>query len=157
MRSMTGFALVRRETSAGELTVSLRSVNHRALDLHFHQSHEFAPYENDMRALLKQGIARAHVEVRVSLSRLVTAESGGFDLGALKRYAESFQEIGRQLGLDGKPDLNTLIALPGVIGDKNTAQTLPEFSRLSCLERSAIAWRNSMHRASAKAQGYGPR
>ncbi|MGH9610276.1 MAG: YicC/YloC family endoribonuclease, partial [Bryobacteraceae bacterium] len=37
---MTGYALVRSATSAGELTVSLRSVNHRGLDLHFHQSPE---------------------------------------------------------------------------------------------------------------------
>ena len=32
---------VRAATGSGELTISLRSVNHRGLDLHFHQSSEF--------------------------------------------------------------------------------------------------------------------
>ncbi len=66
---MTGYALVRRETPAGELTVSLRSVNHRGLDLHFHHIGELAIFENACRALLKQQISRGHVEVRLSFAK----------------------------------------------------------------------------------------
>ena len=58
IRSMTGYALHRRETSAGELTVSLRSVNHRGLDLHFYLGSEFAPFENALRTLLKERLGR---------------------------------------------------------------------------------------------------
>ena len=36
VRSMTGFARVRKEIPQGELVFSLKSVNHRGLDLHFH-------------------------------------------------------------------------------------------------------------------------
>ncbi len=66
---MTGYAQIREQTSAGELTISLRSVNHRGLDLHFHQSSDLGIFENAMRAFLKQHIARGHVEIRVSLER----------------------------------------------------------------------------------------
>ncbi len=65
---MTGYALVRRETSAGELTCSLRSVNGRGLDLHFYFPAEFAGFENSLRGLLKQKIGRGHLEVRLSLA-----------------------------------------------------------------------------------------
>ncbi len=33
---MTGFARVHKATEHGEITVTLKSVNHRGLDLHFH-------------------------------------------------------------------------------------------------------------------------
>ncbi len=36
IRSMTGFARVQKTTEHGEIVVSLKSVNHRGLDLHFH-------------------------------------------------------------------------------------------------------------------------
>ena len=126
VRSMTGFASVTRETEAGELTVSLRSVNHRGLDLHFHQGHEFAPYENQMRSLLKWSISRAHVDIRVSLSRPIETESAGFNLEALRTYVASFRRVAEHLGLDGNPDLNRLISLPGVIGSALGSQSLPE-------------------------------
>lgn len=114
IRSMTGFAQVRRQTSAGELTLSLRGVNHRGLDLHFHQSNEFAPFENGMRALLKENIGRGHIEIRGGLAREERA-GGGLNLPALKQYADAFRAAAVSLGLDNKPDLNALLALPGVL------------------------------------------
>ncbi len=111
---MTGFALVRKQTSAGELTLSLRSVNHRGLDLHFHLGSELAVYENAMRALLKQQIRRGHVEVRMSLGR--EGEEGIAYSGAvLGRYVALFRQACADFGLDTKPDLNTLFTLPGVL------------------------------------------
>ncbi|MGH9582784.1 MAG: YicC/YloC family endoribonuclease [Bryobacteraceae bacterium] len=121
IRSMTGYALVRGATVAGELTVSLRSVNHRGLDLHFHQSPELAVYENAIRALLKRHLARGHVEVRLSIARK-RAETATFDRGLLGRYVSLFREASAEFDLDCKPDLNALFAMPGVL----EAATEPE-------------------------------
>ena len=120
---MTGYAQARRHTSAGEVTVSLRSVNHRGLDLHFHQSHEFAPYENAMRELLKQNIGRGHIEIRAGVAR-ESGNSGGYNFEALKRYADLFRQASADLGLDSKPDLNVLLGLPGVMGGNGEAKAL---------------------------------
>ena len=48
---MTGFARVRKEIPQGELVLSLKSVNHRGLDLHFHLPNELDALENDIRAI----------------------------------------------------------------------------------------------------------
>ncbi len=130
IRSMTGFAQVRRDTGAGELTVSLRSVNHRGLDLHFHQSHEFSAFENGMRAFLKENIGRGHVEIRAGIAR-VNGQRGGLNTEALKQYAEAFEKAATTLGLESKADLNTLLTLPGVISQSTETQELgPEFEGL---------------------------
>lgn len=111
---MTGFAQARRDTAAGALTMSLRSVNHRGLDLHFYQSHEFAGFENGMRALLKERIGRGHLEIRAGLVR-ENGVRGALNTEALKNYASLFQSAVQELGLDDKPNLNSLLTLPGVV------------------------------------------
>ena len=50
---MTGFARVRRVAERGEITISLKSVNHRGLDLHFHMPPEFDAIEHEVRAIVK--------------------------------------------------------------------------------------------------------
>jgi uncharacterized protein (TIGR00255 family) len=116
VRSMTGYAQVRASTASGELTVSLRSVNHRGLDLHFQQSSEFSPFETAMRALLKERIGRGHVELRISLVRDAGPQGPACNWQALKGYVETFRHARKELRLDSEPDLNVLLGLPGVLG-----------------------------------------
>jgi uncharacterized protein (TIGR00255 family) len=116
VRSMTGFAQVRASTGAGELTVSLRSVNHRGLDLHFQQSSEFSPFETGMRALIKERIGRGHVELRLGLVRESGADSAAYNWDALKSHVAAFRRASKELRLDCEPDLNLLLGLPGVLG-----------------------------------------
>jgi uncharacterized protein (TIGR00255 family) len=119
VRSMTGFAQVRRQSDLGELSLSLRSVNHRGLDLHFHLGTEFLQFESAMRAMLKERIARGHVEIRTSLTRLPGPNSLGYNSDVLKSYVAAFRVAAKELQLESQPDLNVLFALPGVTGVGN--------------------------------------
>ena len=69
LRSMTGFARVRRPLGDGELVVSVKSVNHRGLDLVIQAPSALDPFESAIRALVKASVVRGHVEVRVSLPK----------------------------------------------------------------------------------------
>ena len=80
IRSMTGFAQVRGEvqrqtggasSSNGHLSfsLSLKSVNHRFLDLHFRTPSGTDSLEMQLRKLLKEKMARGHVEVTLALDR----------------------------------------------------------------------------------------
>lgn len=121
VRSMTGFAQARRQTAIGELSVSLRSVNHRGLDLHFHLGAEFLQFESAMRASLKESIGRGHVEIRVLLARTADAGSSGYNREVLKTYVAAFRAAAVELRIDSQPDLNVLLGMPGVIGDGSAA------------------------------------
>lgn len=111
---MTGYAQIRAHTSAGELTIALRAVNHRGLDLHFHQDNEIAAFENAMRAILKRHIARGHVEIRISLTRNLQGGVASYNPDVLRHYVSLFQQACEELRLDNRPDLNTLFTMPGV-------------------------------------------
>jgi uncharacterized protein (TIGR00255 family) len=123
VRSMTGFAQVRRQTELGELSLSLRSVNHRGLDLHFHLGGEFLQFESPMRALLKEKIGRGHVEIRAYLTRLDTNHGVGLNNEVLRSYVAAFRAAAAELEIEGKPDLNVLLSLPGVAGNGNNGET----------------------------------
>jgi len=124
VRSMTGYAQVRRQTSAGELTCSLRTVNHRGLDLHFYSNGEMAPFESAMRALIKQHVGRGHVEIRATVVRSSGSTGVAYDAQALRRYMTAFQQASHDFGLAGKPDLNVLFTFPGVLTDAQRPEPL---------------------------------
>ncbi len=124
VRSMTGYALVRQGTSAGELTCSLRSVNGRGLDLHFYFPGEFGSFENSLRALLKKKIGRGHVEVRLSLASQGGSERASYNKDLLERLLLSFREANAEFGLQSLPDLNVFFGLPGVLESTRQSVTL---------------------------------
>jgi uncharacterized protein (TIGR00255 family) len=111
---MTGFARVRKSFSAGEIVFSLKSVNHRGLDLHFHLPPELDALENDIRGAMKSAVARGHVQIHVNFMRTAAAGPAPVNWGLLETYMQSFQEAAARYGVEGKPDLNAALRIPGM-------------------------------------------
>jgi uncharacterized protein (TIGR00255 family) len=65
---MTGYAAVAREFPFGALSVELRSVNHRYLDIQFRLPDDLRAVEPALRELLTENIARGKVECRVAFN-----------------------------------------------------------------------------------------
>ena len=113
---MTGFARVRRQIAEGEIVLSLKSVNHRGLDLHFHLPNELDPLEGDLRGILKGGIARGHVQIHVSLTHAGGAAAGQFNRALMDSYMKAYREAAAMYQVNGEPDLNSALRLPGMLG-----------------------------------------
>ncbi len=111
---MTGFARIRRTVAEGEVVVSLKSVNHRGLDLHFHLPPELDPLENEVRGIIKEGVARGHVQVHVATVRTMSVTGGAWNRALVDTYMRAYQEARALYGLEGQPDLNAALRLPGV-------------------------------------------
>jgi uncharacterized protein (TIGR00255 family) len=114
VKSMTGFARVRRELPEGELVVSLKTVNHRGLDLHFHVPPCLDAFEPSIRSLLKSRISRGHVQTQISFSAnrngntALNHEMLGAWLSAFRAACEKYQ-------LTCEPDLNEAMRIPGIL------------------------------------------
>ena len=116
IRSMTGFARVSRPTASGELTLSIKTVNHRGLDIHFHMPMEFDAVEPALRSALRKRVSRGHVQVQVFFRRESPAAGPAIiNEPLLKAWLDSFLEISARYGLDAKPDLNQALRLPGMM------------------------------------------
>lgn len=116
VRSMTGFARVSsRISDALGFTLSLKSVNHRFLDLHLRLPSGMDSLEMQLRRLLKQQLVRGHVEVMLSIDRTLRSEAS-YDADLIATYIRTFREVAGKHGLSGEPDLNAIFRLPGVFG-----------------------------------------
>jgi uncharacterized protein (TIGR00255 family) len=123
-RSMTGYARVRNSVDACEIVVSVKSVNHRSLDIHFQTSSELDPLEHDMRAVLRRRLIRGHIEVRVGLTRTGTVVGLALNKPLLHAYLAAFHEGASEAGVAGEPDLNAALRVPGMLGE-GTEMDLP--------------------------------
>jgi len=139
IRSMTGFARVQKATAHGDLTVSLKSVNHRGLDLHFHLGPELDPLENAMRAVIKRSVLRGHIDVRCSALRAANGTSGGVNLPLLRSYLAAFRKAAAEEGIEARPDLNRILLLPGMFGAASEVEPDPasESAILAAVEEAA--------------------
>ena len=98
IKSMTGFASRSREDDVATISVTVRSVNHRYLDVQVRVPHVLAELEQGLRGLVREQIARGRVELSVNL-RLKTPPLVALDLNmslveALAQAAEKAAEQG---------------------------------------------------------------
>jgi uncharacterized protein (TIGR00255 family) len=128
---MTGFAQVRGEiqqpdgsksvpavadTSNGRLafSLSLKSVNHRFLDLHFRLPSGTDSLEMQLRRLLKEKMGRGHVEVSLSLER-TTSDTFSLNRELVGGYISAFRAAAAEFSLNAEPDLNAVLRMPGAL------------------------------------------
>jgi uncharacterized protein (TIGR00255 family) len=144
---MTGFARVRRTIQQGEIVMSLKSVNHRGLDLHFHLPPELDALENDIRGAVKSGVARGHLQIHLSFARTIATDSSALNKSLFDAYVRAFEEASRiyvqstgrgERQLDSKPDLNAALRIPGML-TAGTDEELGEEVAKAILEATAEA------------------
>ena len=69
IKSMTGFASLTRDDDAATIAVTVKSVNHRFLDMQLRMPPFLGAVESKVRALVQQRLARGRVEVSVSVQQ----------------------------------------------------------------------------------------
>ena len=112
---MTGFARVRKAAADGEIAVSIKSVNHRGLDMHFHMAPELDPFEGAIRNAVKAKVARGHLQIHVLFNRNAPADASSLNRALLQAYLQAFREAADEFGAESKPDLNVALRIPGML------------------------------------------
>ena len=114
IRSMTGYGESRIDDGRFSLAVSLKSANHRFLDIQMRLSPGLEFFEPCARRLLKEGLLRGHVELGASMDRLGPGALR-LDRSLLKAYLDACREIRQEYALSAEPDLVALLRIPGVV------------------------------------------
>jgi uncharacterized protein (TIGR00255 family) len=92
----------------------LKSVNHRLLDLHFRLPSENDSLEMKLRRVLKEKLARGHVELSLNV------DHGGAEAFSINRnfvggFFGAFRAAAAEFGVSADPDLNVVLRLPGAL------------------------------------------
>jgi len=120
---MTGYAVTTRETATGTLTIELKSVNSRFLDLQFRINDELRAFEPTLRDAIMGRIARGKVECRVSFGRKATESTARMLNTTLLASLARLQDDVRQQFSDAPTmTVNDLLRWPGMIEETDIAQ-----------------------------------
>jgi uncharacterized protein (TIGR00255 family) len=95
-------------------TLSLKSVNHRFLDVHFRLPSDSDSLEMQLRRRLKEKLARGHVELGLNLERS-PGESLALNRQIVGGYVHAFRMAAAEFGIAAEPDLNSVLRMPGAL------------------------------------------
>src|SRR5688572_13305762 len=79
IKSMTGFASLTHEDDRATIGITVRTVNHRFLDIQLRIPQSLADLEPRVRALLQKRLARGRVELAINM-QLRTSSAPGVEL-----------------------------------------------------------------------------
>jgi len=139
IKSMTGFASLTHEDEQGVISVTIRAVNHRYLDLQLRSPSSISEREPALRAEVQRHVARGRIELSVSLQprqqATLQVELNAAFLAALQAALAQAREQGL---IEGRLTPGDLLRLPQALSIRDTAanaEPLPA-SLLDAVERT---------------------
>lgn len=113
LKSMTGYGRVKQENDLREITVELRSVNHRFLDLNVKVPRIYGYLEDPVSKRVQESVARGKVDVYVT----VRAKEGGDiritpNMAVIRGYMDALRQIADAHGVSDEVTALSLLRLP---------------------------------------------
>ncbi len=116
INSMTGFGRASRNEDGREMTIELKSVNHRYLDLSYRMPRHIGFVEDALRSLLQEKLSRGHVDVYINYSnKRNDARTISVDTALLTQYLSAARSANAELGLKDDITLGSALRLPDVM------------------------------------------
>ncbi len=125
IHSMTGFGRSEYSDPKRNITVEIRSVNHRYLDLTVKMSRRYSFCEEKIKQAVKEKISRGKVEVSVMVENISDGDTSvSLNKPVARQFYSSLTELKDEFGLKGDIDLRLLSSMPDVL--KVTPDVLDE-------------------------------
>jgi uncharacterized protein (TIGR00255 family) len=150
IRSMTGYGSASLETAALRATVTVRSVNHRFLDLTLHLPRRLQPLEAEAKERVAAAVARGRVEVSIQASLADGAtEAVVASRPLVASLVRTLREVQSEFGLEGGVSVADLVRFPGALERVEGPVEIPEGARaaLRGLLSRALEGLDGMRRA----------
>ena len=116
VRSMTGFGRARAVTNGREITVEIRSVNHRYFEFSCRVPRSYAFLEERLKAETRGCVSRGKLEVGVTITDVEMADTElALDLPLAKAYADALARIGAELSVRDDVSAGMIARMPDVL------------------------------------------
>ena len=125
MKSMTGFGRAAISENGFAVSVELKTVNNRFLDINLRLSSELQALENVIKKLISNSLARGRVEVNLQYDRNDEVQYE-INRPVITGFLAAMKEMQQEFGLAGEPDINVIARLPNVVATKKEEPS-PEF------------------------------
>jgi len=116
--SMTGYATVSDESPAGGLSLDLRSVNHRYLDIQFRLPDDLRVLEPQLRERISGRLSRGKVECRVSFTTRGASTNLQLDTALLAQLVQLDESVRQALPGAESLHVSDVLRWPGMLGNE---------------------------------------
>ena len=115
LRSMTGFGKAEVQTANKKVTVEVKSLNSKQLDLNVRMPSLYREKELDLRGWLTERIQRGKADVLVYYESLDAEKRMAINKQLMESYYRDLKEVADKVGMAGGDFLNALIRIPDVM------------------------------------------
>lgn len=117
IKSMTAYGRGEVQTEENLFVAEIRSVNHRYRDITIRMPKAFQVLEEELKGILSSRIRRGRIEVSIQLQNggEETAYNLELNLPLVKSYCKIFDQLSEELGVEKKPEIETVCQMKDVI------------------------------------------
>src|SRR5690606_19525136 len=137
--SMTGFGRVDAVLNNKQVTIEVKSLNGKQLDINLRLAPQVRVYENELRQLLASTLQRGSIECNIVIRQDGAAKAMMVNKEMAKSYYHSVVEIAQELGLEQKDLLNTIMRMPEVVAPGQDILDEKEWSELKIITQDTLS------------------
>lgn len=120
MTSMTGYAYEEKSGDTAVVSVEIKSVNSRFLDLTINLPPYLNQLESYYRNKISEKVLRGKVDVYIRVKELESDTEISADTGVAKSYLEAIKKVAQATGYSTKIPLSLIISQPGVLNSNKS-------------------------------------
>ncbi|HMA00896.1 MAG TPA: YicC/YloC family endoribonuclease [Gemmatimonadaceae bacterium] len=135
---MTGFGAASGPIGSQQVTLELRTVNHRFFNPSIKLPSALSQWEGELRELLRKSVARGHVTATARIERSAS-DVQTIDEHKVARYAELLRGLQLRYGIDGPVDMATILRFPDVLASGQDPETSGSTADVQALATEALA------------------
>lgn len=135
LRSMTGYGRSQKILNGRDISVEIRSVNHRYYEYSSRIPRTYSYIDEKLKAVLKTSVARGKVEISVTINNIEGKDSQiAVNKGVAEGYVTALRSISEELALKDDLTLSNLIRIPDVFNIQKT----PDDEEQICADVSEV-------------------
>lgn len=149
--SMTGFGKATGTFEGKKVTVEVRSLNSKSLDLNMRLASTYKELEPQFRNLIAEQLDRGKVDMNVQIDSTGETKSVSLNRDLAKAYFKDLQEVNELIGGKTEDYLSLILRMPDIYNNERDALTDAEKAWILDLTKQACEALNSFRRQEGKA------
>ncbi|NVK64505.1 MAG: YicC family protein [Flavobacteriales bacterium] len=114
LKSMTGFGKATGTFQTKKVSVEIRSLNSKSIDLNARVASQYREVEPDIRKLVAKELSRGKVDVSVSIDSIGDESATKLNSGLAKSYYEDLKSINEAIGEETQDYLALIMRMPDI-------------------------------------------
>lgn len=138
IRSMTGFGKATGQIAGKKITVEIRTLNSKGLDLNARVAPLFRELELSVRKAVGQALKRGKIDIAVYSEVTGAEQSANINMALAQKYIEQLSNLERETGIKGGDLIATVMRMPDVLSNERQELTKEESAFLMDLVNQCV-------------------